>query len=694
MGNDNIIRSSHHSVTIEKGSKNAKARSAHLEEGFELGESVSKSEEMQDQIFNREIPVEEGNELQSSSNLFVEGAEVLSAAEKMAQLKAEVQRVNQNLDEDMLRTSGVPKPPIDAESASPVAPNVQNVSATERLSDAHAAVTDNALGNNVQEVMLDGTLNNSAVTLPFDISNRPRPRGAAALDALKAASALLSKAGVSQDNKAPVDLPLDQTPNTVGLQSGSSSKDNLQNAPDKTKKQLNRATTDESKSPRNLQPTALLDSQNSDNRAQITPDNRKDNRSIVEADSTNKSRASAPQSGTKKDNTQGVDEGHLEDKYAQLSEEAGSPSNVANVEAQVTKDNLQGVHSGSVKGSLESLPKSGVPKSNQASLPLGLDSGNHQTVEEGVGPGRNAQPVDEEPLISNHRGVDDSATTDNELSIDTENNKNNKASVPHKTANKAADLGVPKEHVDTNEQAIASAGSKDNLSAVPTSGLQDNNQPLEDEKSSSNNQPLEDKALLGASHGPSENHGPEHVQGIDNDDSLDNLSSIESSDSADNLAQIASESYEDNTAQVEQKSISTHLEPLPEEDTQDAGDQQDAQPVGSKDTHESDLGLAVGRLPRVGDPNEGGLIVQTNYSDNLRGREQDALKVPQNPLKNKPLASKVVKKVDKSAVKPLSRGAGAKDVPSASDTWAEAFRGRVAAINDQVKSLNKKLDDI
>ena len=55
-----------------------------------------------------------------------------------------------------------------------------------------------------------------------------------------------------------------------------------------------------------------------------------------------------------------------------------------------------------------------------------------------------------------------------------------------------------------------------------------------------------------------------------------------------------------------------------------------------------------------------------------------------------PQSAKNPKKVGANAGSAASRP---KEVPKASDTWSEAFRGRVAAINDQVKSLNHKLDE-
>ena len=98
MSDDNIIRSSHHSVTIEKGSKNAKARSAHLEEGFNIEEGVA-AHEQDEQIFSKQFQFEDTQTHESAANLFVEGAQVLSAAEKIAKLKADVDHINHTLDD-------------------------------------------------------------------------------------------------------------------------------------------------------------------------------------------------------------------------------------------------------------------------------------------------------------------------------------------------------------------------------------------------------------------------------------------------------------------------------------------------------------------------------------------------------------------------------------------------------------------
>ena len=139
------------------------------------------------------------------------------------------------------------------------------------------------------------------------------------------------------------------------------------------------------------------------------------------------------------------------------------------------------------------------------------------------------------------------------------------------------------------------------------------------------------------------------------------------------------------------------MEPLPVEDAQALVDQQVVQSTGSDDSNEPHLGPRDGRAQPHRDEHGGGLILQTAHSDNLVDSGLVAPKIsrtPQNPLKNKSPNGKVVKKVIKSAVNSVSGGTRAQEVPRASDTWAEAFRGRVAAINDQVKSLNKKLDDI
>ncbi len=697
MGNDNIIRSSNHSVTIEKGSKNAKARSAHLEEGFELHESISKLEESEEQIFNREVSLEGADALPTSSNPLAEGGEVLSAAEKMAKLKAEVQRVNQNLDEDLLHTGGASKTPSDSSVGNVIAPNVQNTPTTERpLGPALVAPMDEGSSNNVQEVNLDGSIKDSKSTIAADISNRPRPRGAAALDALKAASAKLSKAGVNPDNKVQVDAHSDVSPHSVGLQSGLGSKDNLQNVSDKNNERLNRATTDEGKGSRNRQPTAP-EGQNSENLAQISPDNRKDNRSKVEHDSTDKLSATVLEGGSKTNNTQGVKVDHLKDKHAQLSGQDAGSKNVANIDNEALNDNELSVQSESLSGSPQSVPHAGHQKTNQASLPKDLNSTNNQPVQEGLGIKDNAQTVDTDDLGSNHQALDDSALSDNEVSIDTENNNNNLAKVPTKTTEKAGDLGLPKEHIDTNEQGIPNSGIKDNVASVQTSGIEDNNQPLDEERSSPNKQALDDESALGAKHGPGEKPAPENLQEIDKDNPAENLSSVPHALSIDNSVQITSQSHEDNEAQIEQKIISAHLEPLPVEDAQALVDQQVVQSTGSDDSNEPHLGPRDGRAQPHRDEHGGGLILQTAHSDNLVDSGLVAPKIsrtPQNPLKNKSPNGKVVKKVIKSAVNSVSGGTRAQEVPRASDTWAEAFRGRVAAINDQVKSLNKKLDDI
>ncbi len=674
MSDDNIIRSSHHSVTIEKGSKNAKARSAHLEEGFNIEEGVA-AHEQDEQIFSKQFQFEDTQTHESAANLFVEGAQVLSAAEKIAKLKADVDHINHTLDDQAIQAKGSSTGTSNVTVDTSIVANVQNIEQDHALKDSKATVPSaEALGSNVQEVSAEKSAGENKVTLPVDISSRPRPRGAAALDALKAASARLAKAGVAPSN-AQLLAEQEHSAQSAGFASAGVNKDNLQNIEDTGALGANRATIDGDKSSNNRQP--IKDAANKKN----------DNRAAVGDESLSKSMAGVPGSIQGADNNQSVDGAHSKSNHSLLGEKDGLTDNFAALQSQALKKHQENVDLDAVHDSLAKMPGNSSPNKNNAALPTQSEKRNQQAVLEDSGLGKNSQSVGNDTQLNNQQAVGNDSLLENVADIDTEKNSTNHAALPHPQNPEKSNAGIAKEHSKTNEQELPNNGLKDNLAQIDSDGLKHNKQALEDSNNGSNSQSLEDEALSSHHHGDSKDSLQSHSEGLEKENEGSNLSSIPNSGLENNLAQIPTDTHSDNVAEVESTRVGTHREPLPNEN--DGHDNSDHSNLGAKSN-------GGGRSEHPSDSSARGRILQTGYSDSKDQADQAGhpSRVPQKSSgEGRPVAGKVVKKPSKSAPNSPGSVPHAQEVPSASDTWAEAFRGRVAAINDQVKSLNKKLDE-
>ena len=675
MSDDNIIRSSHHSVTIEKGSKNAKARSAHLEEGFNIEEGVA-AHEQDEQIFSKQFQFEDTQTHESAANLFVEGAQVLSAAEKIAKLKADVDHINHTLDDQVIQAKGSSTGTANVTVDTSILANVQNIEQDQALKDSKATVpSTEAVGSNVQEVSAEKVVGENKVTLPVDISSRPRPRGAAALDALKAASARLAKAGVAPSN-AQLLAEQEHSAQTAGFASTvGANKDNLQNIEDMVAMGANRATIDGDKSSNNKQ--SIKD----------TASKKNDNRAAVGDESLNKSMAGVPGSIQGADNNQSVNGAHSKNNRSLLGEDDGLTENFAALQSQALKKHQENVDLDAVHDSLAKMPGNSSPNKNNAALPTQSEKRNQQAVLEESGFGKNSQSVGNDTQLNNQQAVGNDSLLDNVADIDTEKNNTNHAALPHTQNPEKSSAGIAKEHSKTNEQELPNNGLKDNLAQIDSDGLKHNKQALEDSNNGSNSQALEDEALSSHHHGASKDLLQSHSEGLEKGNEGSNLSSIPNPGLENNLAQIPTDTHSDNLAEVESTGVGTHREPLPNE--HDGRDNSDHSNLGAKSN-------GGGRSEHPSDSSARGRILQTGYSDSKDQADQAGhpSRVPQKSSgQGRPVAGKLVKKPSKSASNSPGSAPHAQEVPSASDTWAEAFRGRVAAINDQVKSLNKKLDE-
>ena len=98
MSDGNIIRSKNHTVTIEKGSKNAKGRSAHMEEWLDPVEGAPEAHE-EDKIFQSNVQSNPGSPFELSTSSDPQNQGVRTAAQKMADLQGQLRSVNDSLDD-------------------------------------------------------------------------------------------------------------------------------------------------------------------------------------------------------------------------------------------------------------------------------------------------------------------------------------------------------------------------------------------------------------------------------------------------------------------------------------------------------------------------------------------------------------------------------------------------------------------
>ena len=162
----------------------------------------------------------------------------------------------------------------------------------------------------------------------------------------------------------------------------------------------------------------------------------------------------------------------------------------------------------------------------------------------------------------------------------------------------------------------------------------------------------------------------------------------------DNVADVPIDVHTGNVADIEQSSSQVHREPLPEDASGFAHAAQDTEGFAVGGTqHHSNADASGGRIHQTS-PDAAGVTHQGHLSEQAHQQPHGQPAIGARPIKaGTATGPKVVSNVKKVGAKAAPAPARPKEVPKASDTWSEAFRGRVAAINDQVKSLNHKLDD-
>ena len=290
--------------------------------------------------------------------------------------------------------------------------------------------------------------------------------------------------------------------------------------------------------------------------------------------------------------------------------------------------------------------------------------------------------------------------------------KDNLQGVPNPGVN-SNQAGADKSHQEDNLAQIPhGAVIEDNEAQIPISGIKHNQQDVSTPLHGTNHAEVEQPNTAGNPQGVEDAHHPHNHAHLPGEDALDNSQGVASDDLDPNTAGIAKHGHEPNTAQIpvagqqdnvaeiERDNVQVHREPLPEGPTGAANPNTDLEglSVGSAQghAHTQDSG---GRIHQT-HPN----AVSPSPSGHLNhGQGQDGSMHPAPPdrapqaLKPKTVAARAGTQAPTKAKKPGVPAGGAaarpKEVPKASDTWSEAFRGRVAAINDQVKSLNHKLDD-
>ena len=252
-----------------------------------------------------------------------------------------------------------------------------------------------------------------------------------------------------------------------------------------------------------------------------------------------------------------------------------------------------------------------------------------------------------------------SGIQDNEAQIGIEGLKNNRQGLdlPAQIDNHA---GAEESNTAVNHQGLENGATLDNHSALP------------EDESSNNRQGVHEEGLAS------------NTAAIPNNSENDNNASIANAGHRDNIAEIATDIESANVADIQHQQPGVHRETLPDATlggTQDGSDQD-----GFGHPRERGYGTGARILQTHPTPsNLSGLPQGTSASSGAQGaRVAQAGAVA---------STKATQNTNKSGAKVGSAAARAKEVPKASDTWSEAFRGRVAAINDQVKSLNHKLDE-
>jgi len=715
MSDGNIIRSKNHTVTIEKGSKNAKGRSAHMEEWLDPIDGAPGTHE-EDQVFLSQVHNNQGDQVEGGSPANAPVGEIRTAAQKMADLNSQMRSVNDSLDE-FQNSSGSVSAATPSLSGGATAPNLQNVNSTgvgsnlqqvnstESLSDNKAALPGtgqtgpniqgtgadaistskatlpgaDSKGANIQGVGAD-TVTDSKAALPPDVSARPRLKGAAAMDALKEAKARLAQAGLTNSNVQEVSESDAHTDDNVSLPPNAGLGQNVQNVPGSPNNGVNRTTLDADNSSKNVQDINGPGGRGA-NLATLSDDSSKDNLAKLPPGAAKTSRAGVPNESQGASHNQSVDSGALKDNLAQVPGAKGLSDNLAQIDADNTGNHREGVDEAASRDNRANVPGAQAAAANRAAL-----------AKDGVSPATsgvtnsghlqdNLQGAPVGGVNSNHANVDDSAQDDN------------LAQLPPGSGIQDNTAQIGRDAPKSNHQGVDAPAQFDNHAEVEESTQAANRQGLETEAALSNQATLPADA-------PSNNQLGVHQDGLDSNTAAvpnrshqDNNAAIANEGHRDNIAEIAKGIHSSNVADVEQLQVGVHRETLP-----------DAALGGVK--HGSDTqGLGLGQPHERGDDG-GGKIHQTHFSPPSHSSPSGLQDGPSHGASAFSMgqgtrvaqagavaSTKVAKSTNKSRTNAGSAAGRPKEVPKASDTWSEAFRGRVAAINDQVKSLNHKLDE-
>ena len=736
MSEGNIIRSKNHSVTIEKGSKNAKARSAHLEEGFDLLEGAPSTPE-EEQIFQNQIHVETDAGQEEAGNLGLEGGASRTMAQKMADLNSQMRSVNESLDGFQAPSSSGVKGADQTLSGALVQPNVQNITdsgslasnkanipggvvvpanlqevnaveslggtkatlppaervganlqnaGTGAVNDTKAALPDNgATLDNHQGLGAQG-ITDSKATLGVDVSNRPRLRGAAAMDALKEAKARLAQAAQDKPNlqDVPTTDALQDEHATLPEDSGFGS--NVQNVPASPVAGTNRAALGAGKSSKNVQ-DIMGQSAQAPNRAPVSDDSAQDNHAKLPAGAVKNAKAAVPTTEQGGVNKSAVQSAGLKSNLAQVPGAKGHEDNNAQIGADSSRDNHAGIEDGSIKDNRANLPHDSA-SSNKAPLP-------HDAEPPHAG---GVPKVD--AIKDNLQGVPNPGVNSNQAGADKSHQEDNLAQIPHGAVIEDNEAQIPISGIKHNQQDVSTPLHGTNHAEVEQPNTAGNPQGVEDAHHPHNHAHLPGEDALDNSQGVASDDLDPNTAGIAKHGHEPNTAQIPVAGQQDNVAEVPVNALSDNVAEIERDNVQVHREPLPEGPTGAANPNTDLEglSVGSAQghAHTQDSG---GRIHQT-HPN----AVSPSPSGHLNhGQGQDGSMHPAPPdrapqaLKPKTVAARAGTQAPTKAKKPGVPAGGAaarpKEVPKASDTWSEAFRGRVAAINDQVKSLNHKLDD-
>jgi hypothetical protein len=697
MSEGNIIRSSHHSVTIEKGSKNAKARSAHLEEGFDIPLDSSSTPTEGQEIFNQ-IRLEEDQGVDTQNSSTAQETPHLSMSEKLANLTDEMSQVSQSLDELQVVTTPNSGGDTGSDLYPNVKPNLQNVNASQAIQgQATTLAPSGGVADNLQDVPATQSVTDTHAALPVETPPaRPKLRGAAAMDALKEAKARLAQAGLLKPNVQ--ELAGENLDNSSAvLPPANGSGVNLQNAPEVARPGSNHAPVPSDQTAPNRQPLSADDSKGRHKQGLVGSKSQAENLATLPGtDQQNPAKTGLPLQTPVGPNIQGVDDASINGQGAQFEAAQADKDNRALLENDKARDNRRGV------------PNDSAQSNNHAALGQEGLSDNKAKIPESALQKTQVEIASVGGLKPNRQGLGSDALSDNQQGAPQSAQNASAAKLPKDGPHTDNNAQVPESALKDNRQPLGSEKAYKQLGPSLGAVVSSNNQALNTDDTTHNALPIEEDGLAPNLQGVPKAGLSDNHQGVQDDDLSDNVAEIPQNSVKDNLAEIpvgaqrgnkadvAVDQSRSNDAGVAKEGSQDHFEPIPEE------------PNG-RGTKPPSPGSGLGpTLPEragrgtTGSIHQTGPVVGLEQQDQQDQQEDPILALLRAPVRKKEagkLQSKPSKHASKGIPKPSAsptskQASPAQEVPKASDTWAEAFRGRVAAIHDQVESLNHKLDDL